>query len=616
VIQSSAQVEIPVFTIVVSEKGGAERRETFDRPEINVGRVQSNDLMLPKGNVSKRHARLLFREGRFIVTDLNSTNGTYVNRRRISQATIVKQGDKIYIGDFVLRIELAGSDAEMPPPSPGEPSSTGTGQAVRAAAAAVDGASLPLYTGGRDDGSSGTSKVALANVIAPSRPTHVNVEAPRSRGEAGGSAGRQRSGSLPDLGSIVHHNALLALMDRVQAGLDQDSLDHEPVASLAPRVHDLVWSQLRALESEGQLSPELSLDQLALDAEAELLDAGPLRPLLEDEEIAEIAVLGHSQVLVSRGGTTARIESGFSSDAALRRAVMRLCRRAGAPLGDGETVVERRLPGGSMMWAVFEPATVTGSVLLVRKVRRVAATLEALVEHGAVSPAIGTFLEQCAVAGVNLLVVGPRDPGTAAVVSALGAAGGAEHLVALEGVDDLVAGSTNVTRLCATRSREDAVRLLALASHLPGARVVAELATPEVAGAVLEMMGTGTQGVVAVVRAGSLRRGLGRLVADLMVARPGLTTAAAREWVAAAFGVALEIGRLRDGACRVLRVSELDGTGLDDIRVDDVFAFAVERSTAGGTIEGNFLASGSIPKVVDEITSRGIQVDSSLFARL
>ena len=100
-----------MFTIVISEKGGAERRETFDKNEINVGRVQGNDLMLPKGNVSKHHARLLFRDGRFIVTDLKSTNGTYVNGRKISQATIVREGDKIYIGDFVLRLETAQAGA-------------------------------------------------------------------------------------------------------------------------------------------------------------------------------------------------------------------------------------------------------------------------------------------------------------------------------------------------------------------------------------------------------------------------------------------------------------------------------------------------------------------------
>ena len=100
-----------MFVIIVHEKGGAERREVFDTAELSVGRVQGNELMLPKGNVSKRHARLLYRDGRFIVTDLNSTNGTYVNRRKITQATIVREGDRIYIGDFVLRIEANNGEA-------------------------------------------------------------------------------------------------------------------------------------------------------------------------------------------------------------------------------------------------------------------------------------------------------------------------------------------------------------------------------------------------------------------------------------------------------------------------------------------------------------------------
>ncbi|MDP9150252.1 MAG: FHA domain-containing protein, partial [Myxococcota bacterium] len=137
-----------MFTIVISEKGGAERREGFDKNEINVGRVQGNDLTLSKGNVSKHHARLLFRDSRFIVTDLKSTNGTYVNGRKISQATIVREGDKIYIGDFVLRLETsstnaladggAPSQADLAPPSrasglpslPGENAATAPPAAV------------------------------------------------------------------------------------------------------------------------------------------------------------------------------------------------------------------------------------------------------------------------------------------------------------------------------------------------------------------------------------------------------------------------------------------------------------------------------------------------------
>ena len=108
VISPTSTARAPQFAVVIHEKGGAERREQFETAELTVGRVQGNELMLPKGNVSKRHARLLYRDGRFIVTDLNSTNGTYVNRRRITQATIVREGDRIYVGDFVLRIELPG----------------------------------------------------------------------------------------------------------------------------------------------------------------------------------------------------------------------------------------------------------------------------------------------------------------------------------------------------------------------------------------------------------------------------------------------------------------------------------------------------------------------------
>ena len=62
-MQGAPEVRL-MFTIVISEKGGAERRESFDKNEINVGRGQGNDLVLPKGNVSKHHARLLFRDAR------------------------------------------------------------------------------------------------------------------------------------------------------------------------------------------------------------------------------------------------------------------------------------------------------------------------------------------------------------------------------------------------------------------------------------------------------------------------------------------------------------------------------------------------------------------------
>src|SRR5262249_32629285 len=144
------------------EKGGAERREVFDSTEVSVGRVQGNHIVLPKGNVSKRHARLLYRDGRFIVTDLNSTNGTYVNRRRIAQATIVREGDRIYVGDFVLRIEPAIDSSELP---------AGSDDAARSTSR-TDSAppSAPSQAGPQSSHGSFPDDV-------PQRPTAISVEA-------------------------------------------------------------------------------------------------------------------------------------------------------------------------------------------------------------------------------------------------------------------------------------------------------------------------------------------------------------------------------------------------------------------------------------------------------
>ena len=113
-----------MFSITVTEKGGEQRRLDFDKPEITIGRVQGNDVILPKGNVSKRHARIVLKDGKFIIVDLKSTNGTYVNGRKITSPLVVKETDKIYIGDFILGVEETGAgrpvqrDDAGPQPAP------------------------------------------------------------------------------------------------------------------------------------------------------------------------------------------------------------------------------------------------------------------------------------------------------------------------------------------------------------------------------------------------------------------------------------------------------------------------------------------------------------------
>ncbi|MCU0694505.1 MAG: GYF domain-containing protein [Polyangiaceae bacterium] len=96
-----------MFTLIVRERDGEERRELFDEEQVVVGRVPGNDLVLRAGNVSRQHARFMYRDGRLIVADLGSANGTYVNGRKIRHGTILRSGDEVWMGDFCMRVELA-----------------------------------------------------------------------------------------------------------------------------------------------------------------------------------------------------------------------------------------------------------------------------------------------------------------------------------------------------------------------------------------------------------------------------------------------------------------------------------------------------------------------------
>lgn len=94
-----------MIKIRIKEKGGGEQVLTFDRDTVNIGRARGNDIVLPRPNISKRHARIMVMEGEMYVIDLKSTNGTYVNGDRIGAPVKVSDQDKIFMGDFMLKVE-------------------------------------------------------------------------------------------------------------------------------------------------------------------------------------------------------------------------------------------------------------------------------------------------------------------------------------------------------------------------------------------------------------------------------------------------------------------------------------------------------------------------------
>ncbi len=71
-----------------------------------IGRNSDNDIVLNHTGVSDKHALLLYRDGKFIIDDELSTNGTYVNHKSIDEKTQLVNDDVIGIGTISLKLKV------------------------------------------------------------------------------------------------------------------------------------------------------------------------------------------------------------------------------------------------------------------------------------------------------------------------------------------------------------------------------------------------------------------------------------------------------------------------------------------------------------------------------
>ena len=115
--------KIPGISLNMQIDEQAPIQKHFTQPEILLGRDSHCDIPLLDDTVSVRHARLAYHHGQWWLEDLGSTNGTHLNKEKVSIPTVVISGDKIDCGKASITINL-GADPANPPtqriPNPGD----------------------------------------------------------------------------------------------------------------------------------------------------------------------------------------------------------------------------------------------------------------------------------------------------------------------------------------------------------------------------------------------------------------------------------------------------------------------------------------------------------------
>ena len=98
-----ARGKAPRSVVVMDERGSKLQNQRLDGP-VNIGRGESCQIRVSDTYVSAAHARIFNRDGTWYVEDLGSTNGTYLNQRRVTTASEVRAGDRVRIGKTTLEL--------------------------------------------------------------------------------------------------------------------------------------------------------------------------------------------------------------------------------------------------------------------------------------------------------------------------------------------------------------------------------------------------------------------------------------------------------------------------------------------------------------------------------
>ncbi|MCI0343034.1 MAG: FHA domain-containing protein, partial [Planctomycetales bacterium] len=101
---------------------------------VVLGRLPQNDIQVNDNKASRRHTRLQPQGADWFVEDLQSSNGTYLNGKKLAGPMALRDGDKISIGTTIYRFVLVGTATGPPPPKvPLAPAATRTVPAPAAA---------------------------------------------------------------------------------------------------------------------------------------------------------------------------------------------------------------------------------------------------------------------------------------------------------------------------------------------------------------------------------------------------------------------------------------------------------------------------------------------------
>ena len=546
--------------------GARETRELTDGTYI-IGRAESCRIRFAAPEVSERHAILTVRDGKAVLEDLHSSNGTLVNGEAIDGAVILDGGMVVQVGTAMMRVSEAVED---------EPKAEAEVEQRNAESSAV-----------RLESSASTIP---AVAVDPLRDLRRNVQ------------------------TQIQHE-LLKRMDMKKLtveGVDREGLEDKAREKIRGIIDEVV--------SNGRLPEGIDPVRLEDDVFNEAMRLGPLEDLLADDSVTEIMVNGPEKVYVERGGKLQLSDCQFTDDASVLAAIERIVAPLGRRIDESQPYVDARLADGSRVNAIIAPLALSGPTITIRKFAKKALSPEDFIRFGTWTADAAAFMDICVKLRKNIIVAGGTGSGKTTLLNLLsGYIPETERIVTVEDAAELRLQQPHVVRLEARPPNiegKGAVTIRDLVKNClrmrPDRIIVGECRGGEALD-MLQAMNTGHDGSLTTVHANSPRDVISRLETMVLMSGMELPSRAIREQIQSAVDIIIHESRMADGSRKVTAITEVTGMEGSQIVMQDIFTFVQTGVGADGKILGVMKPTGAIPTWLDQAKSRGIDVNMSMF---
>ncbi|MGC8473809.1 MAG: CpaF family protein [Candidatus Dormibacteria bacterium] len=357
----------------------------------------------------------------------------------------------------------------------------------------------------------------------------------------------------------------------------------------------------------------MSQAEAASDQEGYLQALGPLRVLVEDDNLTEIMVVGPDMVYVESHGRILLTDVRFKDQEHLLKVIDLIVSAVGRRIDTRQPLCDARLLDGSRVNAVVPPVAIDGPILTIRKFAKERLRITDLIHFGTITEAAASFLQASVLARANILISGGTGAGKTTLLNICsGFIPPDERIVTVEDAAELQLHQEHVCRL---ESRPPDVRgegrigirdLVINALRMRPDRIVVGEVRGGEALDMLQAMNTGHDGSMTTVHANSPRDSLSRLETQVLMGGIELPSKAIRQQIASAINIVVQLNRLRDGSRRITAISEVVGMEGETISMQDIFLMKAEGADNQGNLKTTLELTGVRPQILDRLFDMGL----------